>query len=133
MERRQIPCVGAVVVDGGRLLLVLRGREPAAGLWSIPGGKVEPGESPDDALVREVAEELGCTVVVTGWLERSVTVSPGLSLLVGLARIVEAEPDPVEHDEVRWLGAAELGTVDWLDADRPFLPDLRVVLARGGC
>lgn len=125
--------VGAAIVRGGTLLAARRTRPvAAAGRWELPGGKVEPGESPDAALVREVAEELGCTVVVTDWLERSVPVSPGLSLRVGLARIVEGEPDPVEHDEVRWLGAAELGTVDWLDADRPFLPDLRVVLARGG-
>ncbi|MGZ5415786.1 MAG: NUDIX domain-containing protein [Nocardioides sp.] len=73
MERRRIPCVGAVVVDGGRLLLVLRGREPAAGLWSIPGGKVEPGESLEEATRREVLEETALDVVVgeyAGTVER---------------------------------------------------------------
>jgi 8-oxo-dGTP diphosphatase len=71
---RRIECVGAVVADpDGRLLLVLRGREPGAGLWSIPGGKVEPGESLVEAVRREVVEETALVVVVgeyVGTVER---------------------------------------------------------------
>ncbi|WP_246119626.1 NUDIX hydrolase [Aeromicrobium flavum] len=56
---------GAVITDDrGRLLLVLRGREPGRGLWSVPGGKVEPGESLEDATVREVLEETGLAITV---------------------------------------------------------------------
>jgi ADP-ribose pyrophosphatase YjhB (NUDIX family) len=56
----EIPCVGAIVLDGdGRLLLVRRANPPAQGLWSIPGGRVEPGEDWADAVVRELAEETG--------------------------------------------------------------------------
>jgi ADP-ribose pyrophosphatase YjhB (NUDIX family) len=62
---RLVPCVGAVVVDDtGRLLLIRRGREPSRGLWSLPGGRVEPGESGSDAVRREVLEETGLDVVV---------------------------------------------------------------------
>jgi 8-oxo-dGTP diphosphatase len=58
-----VPCVGAVVQDdAGRLLLVRRGREPSRGLWSLPGGRVEPGETPAEAVVREVREETGLLV-----------------------------------------------------------------------
>ena len=58
-----IPCVGAVIKDDqGRLLLVKRGHEPGAGLWSVPGGRVEPGETDAEALVRELREETGLTV-----------------------------------------------------------------------
>ena len=58
-----IPCVGAVIKDGaGRLLLIKRGHEPGAGLWSIPGGRVEAGETDEQALVREVLEETGLAV-----------------------------------------------------------------------
>lgn len=59
-------CVGAVVLDAGRLLLVRRANEPAAGTWSLPGGRVEPGEEPPAAVLREVAEETGLRVVITG-------------------------------------------------------------------
>jgi 8-oxo-dGTP diphosphatase len=58
-----VPCVGAVVTDSrGRLLLIKRGHEPGAGLWSLPGGRIEPGETDAEALVREMFEETGLTV-----------------------------------------------------------------------
>lgn len=58
-----IPCVGAIITDAaGRLLLIRRGHEPGKGLWSLPGGRVEPGETDAQALVREVAEETGLAV-----------------------------------------------------------------------
>ena len=58
-----IPCVGAVIKDGqGRLLLIKRGHEPGAGLWSLPGGRIEPGETDAEALVREMQEETGLAV-----------------------------------------------------------------------
>lgn len=54
----RVPCVGAVITDEtGRLLLIRRGHEPGKGLWSIPGGRIEPGESDQQAVVREVSEE----------------------------------------------------------------------------
>jgi ADP-ribose pyrophosphatase YjhB (NUDIX family) len=62
MSGSVIPCVGAVVKDGqGRLLLIKRGHEPGAGLWSLPGGRIEPGETDTQALVREMLEETGLT------------------------------------------------------------------------
>lgn len=60
---RVIPCVGAVIKNGeGRLLLIQRGHEPGKGLWSVPGGRVEDGETDTEALVREVREETGLIV-----------------------------------------------------------------------
>jgi 8-oxo-dGTP diphosphatase len=119
--------VGAAIVRDGRVLAARRTfPAEAAGRWELPGGKVEPGETPAEALVREVAEELGCTIVVTGWLPGEVAVGDRHVLTVGMAELVAGEPRPHEHDEVRWLGAGELGTVDWLEPDRPFLAHLRL-------
>lgn len=72
---RRVRCVGAVVRDdAGRLLLIQRGHEPAMGSWSVPGGRVEPGETDSQAVQREIAEETGLLVQVgalTGRVERS--------------------------------------------------------------
>jgi 8-oxo-dGTP diphosphatase len=60
---RTIPCAGAVIRDdAGRMLLILRGHEPGMGLWSIPGGRIDPGEADEAAVIREVREETGLEV-----------------------------------------------------------------------
>jgi 8-oxo-dGTP diphosphatase len=60
---RLIPCVGAIITDqAGRLLLIRRGHSPGRGRWSVPGGRVEPGETDEQALVREIREETGLLV-----------------------------------------------------------------------
>jgi 8-oxo-dGTP diphosphatase len=72
VERPQV-CVGAVAIDDGKLLLVRRGRGPAQGEWSVPGGRVEPGETVGEAVVRELAEETGVEALcgpLLGWVER---------------------------------------------------------------
>jgi 8-oxo-dGTP diphosphatase len=104
-------------------------RTGSVGGWEFPGGKVEPGESAEAALVREVREELGCGVALTGWLAGESEVRPGLLLRVGIAHLVDGEPIPSEHDIVRWLRADQLD-VGWLAADRPFLAELAGVLGR---
>jgi 8-oxo-dGTP diphosphatase len=64
MTEPVIPCVGAIIIDDlGRLLLIRRGHAPGAGLWSIPGGRIEPAETDRQALVRELREETGLTVI----------------------------------------------------------------------
>ncbi len=117
--------VGAAVLRDGSVLAARRTAPPeAAGRWELPGGKVEPGEEPAAAVVREVREELGCEVAVTGWLDGEVAIGDRHRLRVAVVRLVDGEPEPTEHDRVRWLGAAQLGEVDWLEPDRPFLAQL---------
>ena len=74
----RVPCVGAVIRDeAGRILLIKRGHEPGKGLWSVPGGRIEPGETDEQAVVREVREETGLEVEcgpLLGAIER-----PGLA------------------------------------------------------
>ncbi len=126
------PVVGAAILADGRVLAARRTTPPeAAGRWEFPGGKVESGETPEQALVREVVEELGCTIAVDGWLGGRVPIGEKYVLTVAVARLVEGEPTPHEHDQVRWLAADELDDVDWLEPDLPFLAELRLRLGSG--
>jgi 8-oxo-dGTP diphosphatase len=123
VERQVV--VGAAIVRGGRVLAARRTTPAsAAGRWEFPGGKVEPGETDNASLVREIDEELGLRIRVVRWLEGAGEIGDRYLLKVALATIEAGEPTPVEHDQVRWLAVDELGDVDWLDADRPFLSEL---------
>jgi 8-oxo-dGTP diphosphatase len=123
--------VGAAVVHAGRVLAARRSY-PAdmAGRWEFPGGKVDGGETAEAAVVREVAEELGCAIAVTGWLDSEVEIRDGLALRVATATMVDGEPVPRagEHDAVRWLRVDELGAVEWLPADLPFVEEVERLL-----
>lgn len=128
--------MGAALVRAGRVLAARRMSPPElAGQWEFPGGKVEPGEQPEDALARELAEELGVTVRVGEWLTPRVPIGESLELRVAMARLVDSDPEPTEHDELRWLAAEELGEVAWAAPDVPFLAEvahaLRTPLLRG--
>lgn len=123
----------ALIADGpaGPQVLAARRASPPqeAGRWELPGGKCEPGEELAEAGTREVREELGCTVRVTGRLGGRASIRPGLTLEVVTAELVAGEPVPREHDEVRWLGPDQLDSVCWLPADIPFLEELSGLLA----
>ncbi|WP_159793221.1 (deoxy)nucleoside triphosphate pyrophosphohydrolase [Puerhibacterium puerhi] len=131
--------VAAAIVDdvaAPRRLLAARRSRPAAiaGRWEFPGGKVDPGETPEEALHRELREELGVTVDLAhevpgpdagGWIitERHV-------MRLWFAALADGEPAPlVEHDELRWLDRDALFTVDWLDGDVRIVEELADRLA----
>lgn len=125
-ERLRVPCVGAVVHDeAGRLLLVLRGRPPAAGTWSLPGGRVEPGEDDVTAVAREVLEETGLLVDVgtlVGVVERE-GLSGSLYVIADYACVVVggALVAGDDADDVTWATLADLGAL-------PLAPLLREAL-----
>jgi 8-oxo-dGTP diphosphatase len=114
---QRIPCVGAVIKDEtGRLLLIKRGHDPALGLWSIPGGRVEAGESDAGALIREVREETGLEVAA-GQLLGSVQ-RPGLAGAVvdirDYAAVVTGGELRAGDDaaDARWVAPAEVAAMD---------------------
>ena len=118
--------VGAVVVRDGRLLLIRRGRGVAIGSWSLPGGRVEPGEGLAEALLRELAEETGLrgtAGALCGVAERRF----GAEHYVILDYWVDAPAgEPVAGDdaaEVRWVEAAELEELDLVDGLARFLDE----------
>ena len=121
--------MGAAIIHRGRVLAARRTTPPEArGLWEFPGGKVEPGEDPASAIVREIAEELGCEIRGVGDLDGVQHIKDGYTLRVAVAELVAGEPIPHEHDAVRWLTADQLDLVTWLEPDLPFLPELRTRL-----
>ena len=127
MTEATVRVVGVALLHGGRLLAARRAdRHSRSGGWEFPGGKCEPGESLDQAAVREIREELGCEVRVTGRLEGVEPIRPGMVLEVVLAELASGEPVPRdrEHDALRWLAAEELRSLPWLPADVPFLEQL---------
>ena len=109
--------MGAVVHDDrGRLLLVRRGNPPSRGLWSVPGGRVEPGESEVDAVVREVAEETGLQVSVGTLVGRVRIPGDGVVFTVADYACSPARPGqvPVAGDDaadVAWVDAAALAAL----------------------
>ncbi len=122
---------GAAIIRDGRVLAARRTAPPEAALrWELPGGKVESEESPEAAVVREVAEELGCEIEVVDWLAGESRIGPRMVLVVARCRLLAGDPVPHEHDAVRWLAGDELDEVDWLDSDRPFLAELRALIDR---
>lgn len=113
----RIPGAGAIVFDAGRLLLVQRGREPALGLWSVPGGHVEIGESPAEAAVRETYEETGLRVRVVrevGTVIRPASEHDDFVIHDFVCELLE-RAEPVAADDAqqaRFVPTAELANVD---------------------
>src|SRR3712207_3957451 len=131
----RVPCVGAVVRDEqGRLLLVRRANEPGRGLWSVPGGRVEPGETAADAVVREVAEETGLPVVVTGLAGVVERPAPGGGVYVIEDHVARLAPgvDPASLVAGDDASAAAWVPVDALDAV-PCVEGLLPALRAWGC
>lgn len=135
VERAAALVAGPVVVAtalcrNGQVLVAQRRRPPAlAGRWELPGGRVEPGEGESDAVVRECREELGAAVRPTGRLGTDLPIEAGV-LRVHVAELQPGSPEPraLEHAAVRWVGTDEVGELDWVDADRAMLGDLRELL-----
>lgn len=126
----QVVVAGALIRDGA-VLLAQRQRPPElAGLWELPGGKVAPGETESSALERELREELGVDVRVGRRLGEDVPLSG--SRILRAYQVTQTGGDLHNHDHgaLRWVSAGELSAVDWVPADRVWLPALTAALVR---
>jgi 8-oxo-dGTP diphosphatase len=123
---------GAILRDGH----VLSARRPLgtqsmiAGLWELPGGKVDPGETDAQALARELFEELGVHTRVGDFIAEKAVEQPAriIHLHAYRCELLAGEPKALEHAELRWLSANDLHSVHWAGGDQTFLPHLECLL-----
>ena len=129
---KKIDVVAAVICHEGRILATQRGYGEYKDGWEFPGGKIQPGETPQEALVREIREELDAVVNVgplIGTVEHDYP-SFHLSMRCFLCELVSDHFVLLEHEAARWLSCDELDHVDWLPADLKLLPGLKRAMSR---
>ena len=131
---KDITVAAAVIIEGNRILAAQRGHGELAGGWEFPGGKVEANETPVEACIREVNEEIG---VVIRDLEPFVSLeyeypSFHMHLDTFTCTIAEGTPQITEHRDLRWLSGDELDSVAWLPADIQVVNALKAYLANSG-
>ena len=124
---KTIHVVAAIIVDGSRFFATQRGYGDWKDYWEFPGGKIEPGETPEAAMHREILEELDTEITVG---EKITTIEYDypefhLSMDCFLAHIVEGSLVLKEHEAARWLKKNELDSVKWLPADQTIIEWLK--------
>ncbi|MDA8016817.1 MAG: (deoxy)nucleoside triphosphate pyrophosphohydrolase [Thermoanaerobaculia bacterium] len=125
--------VGAALLRRGKVLAARRAPHvSAAGKWEFPGGKIEDDETPQQALRRELREELGLDLAIGELIGRGIDDHRRRRIVLDVYVVPwtggRSLGRLLDHDEVRWLGPQDLDTVDWATADRPILPKLRRIL-----
>ena len=117
---KTVKVVAAIITKDNKIFATQRGYGDFKDGWEFPGGKVEPGEKPEDAIVREIKEELGADIRVTGCLTTVEHDYPQFHLSMDcfwVELIDGTEMTLLEHEAAKWLALDELDSVDWLPAD----------------
>ena len=124
---KTIKVVAAIIKKNDRIFATQRGYGDFKDGWEFPGGKVEEGESPEEALVREIKEELDADIRVGRLLDTVEYDYPDfhLSMKCFMCELISEEVILKEHEAARWLTRAELGTVDWLPADLSLIEKIK--------
>ncbi|MDO4805858.1 MAG: (deoxy)nucleoside triphosphate pyrophosphohydrolase [Coriobacteriales bacterium] len=111
--------VAAIIKQDNKIFATQRGYGDYKDGWEFPGGKIEPGETPEQALVREIQEELDMTICVERHVVDVAYDYPQFHLQMGcfLCSIAKGTPRLLEHEAAKWLTTKEIDSVDWLPAD----------------
>ena len=128
-----IHVVAAVIVDGDRVFATQRGYGDWKDYWEFPGGKIEPGETPEAALHREILEELDTEIAVGDKITTIEYNYPEFHLTMEcfLARVLAGRLVLKEHEAARWLKKNELNSVKWLPADQTIIELLKQLVIEG--
>ena len=131
---KTIKVVAAIIIHEGKIFATQRGYGEFKDGWEFPGGKIEPGETPQEALVREIKEELDTEIEVKDFLETVEYDYPEfhLSMDCFFCRIKAGDLVLKEHEAAKWLTADALDSVDWLPADRGLIKGVRHYVKNGG-
>lgn len=124
---KTVKVVAAIIINNNRVFATQRGYGEFKDGWEFPGGKIEPGETPQEALVREIKEELDTEIEVKDYLETVEYDYPEfhLSMDCFFCRIKSGELVLKEHEAAKWLTAETLDSVDWLPADKGLIEQIR--------
>ena len=116
---KTVEVVAAIIIKDGRVFATQRGYGEFKDGWEFSGGKIEPGESRKEALVREIKEELDADIRIGSLLETVEYDYPAFHLTMHcfFCELISEDIVLKEHEDARWLSEKELGTVDWLPAD----------------
>ncbi len=127
---KEIEVVAAVIFQDGKVFATQRGYGSFKDGWEFPGGKIEVGESQEEALLREISEELETKIEVGELIDTIEYDYPDfhLSMKCFACRIVSGDLHLVEHEAARWLNADQLDSVDWLPADITLIPKIARLL-----
>lgn len=129
---KTINVVAAVIFKDDKVFATQRGYGEFKDGWEFPGGKVEPGESPEDALRREIREELEVDVNVGDLIETIEYDYPAfhLSMKCFACTIAGGNLHLLEHEAAKWLSSSQLESVDWLPADITLIPKIAEMMKR---
>ena len=132
MALKRIEVVAAIIVRAGKVLATQRGYGDWEGWWEFPGGKVEAGEAPEQAIVREIHEELNAAINVGDYLYKAEYDYPTfhLSMRCYLCSLVDERFELLEHHAARWLDVAHLDDVQWLPADVQVIQAIKSKMSR---
>ena len=127
-----INVVATIIIDHYKLFTTQRGYGDFKDGWELPGGKVNKGETPEEALIREIQEELNVKVEITSYFKTIEYDYPTfhLSMRCYWCRIVEGSPTLIEAEDSKWLVIEQIDSVNWLPADRTIIEDIRSELIK---